>query len=69
MKVIVVKNFLTKFFQYFLKNKIKIYSRKSSYGAVFAEIFYRSIIDLIKRPVFERGDGNWIDVLPKKTNQ
>ena len=23
----------------------------------------------LKKPVFERGDGNWIDVLPTKTKQ
>ena len=57
-------------FQDFLnKNNIKLYSRNSSYGAVFAETFNRTIRDLLKRPVFEKGDGNWIDVLPKITKQ
>ena len=51
------------------KNSIKLYSRNSSYGAVFAERFNRTIRDLLKRPVFEKGDGNWIDVLPKITKQ
>ena len=58
------------FFQDFLtKNNNKLYSRNSSYGAVFAERFNRTIRDLLKRPVFERGDGNWIDILPKITTQ
>ena len=64
------KEFYKKIFQDFLnKNNIKIYSRKSSYGAVFAERFNRTIRDLLKRLVFEKGDGNWIDVLPKITKQ
>ena len=51
-------------FQDFLnKNIIKLYSRNSSYGAVFAERFNRTIRDLLKKPVFEKRDGNWIDVL------
>ena len=51
------------------KNNIKLYSRNTSYGAVFAERFNRTIRDLLKRPVFEKGDGNWIDVLPTITKQ
>ena len=57
-------------FQDFLnKNKIRIYSRNSSYGAVFAERFYHTIRNLLKRPVFEKNDGNWNDVLPSITKQ
>ena len=53
------KEFYNKIFQDFLnKNNIKLYSRKSSYGAVFADHFNRTIRDLLKRPVFEKGDGN-----------
>ena len=64
------KEFYNINFQDFLnKNNIKLYSRNSSYGAVFAERFNRTIRDLLKRPVFEKGDGNWIDVLPKITKQ
>ena len=64
------KEFYTHFFQDFLnKNNIRLYSRNSSYGAVFAERFNRTIRDLLKKPVFEKGDGNWIDVLPKITKQ
>ena len=51
------------------KNNIKLYSRNSSYGAVFAERFNRTIRDLLKKIVFERGDANWIDVLPTITKQ
>ena len=64
------KEFFNNIFQEFLsKNNIKLYSRNSSYGAVFAERFNRTIRDLLKKPVFEKGDGNWIDVLPKITKQ
>ena len=64
------KEFYNNIFQEFLnKNNIKLYSRNSSYGAVFAERFNRTIRDLLKRPVFERGDSNWIDVLQSITNQ
>ena len=64
------KEFYNSIFQDFLnKNNIKLYSRNSSYGAVFAERFNRSIRDLLKKIVFERGDANWIDILPTITKQ
>ena len=64
------KEFYNKTFQDFLnKNNIKHYSRNSSYGAVFAERFNRTTRNLLKKPVFEKGDGNWIDVLPTITKQ
>ena len=54
-----VKEFYNNIFQDFLnKNNIKLYSRNSSYAAVFAERFNRTIRDLLKRLVFEKGDGN-----------
>ena len=58
------KEFYNNIFQDFLnKNNIKLYSRNSSFGSVFAERFNRTIRDLLKKPVFEKGDGKWIDVL------
>ena len=64
------KEFYNNIFQDFLnKNNIKLYSRNSSYGAVFAEKFNRTIRDLLKKPVFEKGDSNWIDVLTTITKQ
>ena len=58
------KEFYNNIFQDFLnKNDIKFYSRNTSLGAVFAERFNRTIRDLLKRPVFEKGDGHWIEVL------
>ena len=57
-------------FQNFLnKNDIKLYSRNSSFGAVFAERFNLTIRNLTKRPVFEKGDAKWIDILSNITNQ
>ena len=64
------KEFYNSIFQDFLnENNIKLYSRNSSYGAVFAERFNKSIRDLLKRPVSENGDGNWIDILSTITKQ
>ena len=64
------KEFYSNIFQDFLnKNNIKLYSRNSLYGAVFAERFNRTIRDLLIKIVFERGDANWIDVLPTITKQ
>ena len=64
------EEFYNNIFQDFLnKNNIKLYSRNSLYGAVFAERFNRTIRDLLKKPVFEKGDGNWIDVLQTITKQ
>ena len=62
------REFYNNIFQDFLnKNNIKLYSRNSSYGAVFAETFNRTIRDLLNKIVFEQGDGNWVDILPKIT--
>ena len=64
------KDFYNNIFQDFLnKNNIKISSRNSSNGAVSVERFNLSITNLLKRPVFEKGDGNWIDVLSTVTKQ
>ena len=64
------KEFYNTIFQGFLsKNDIKIYSRKSSYGAVFAEKFNCTIRDLLKKIVFEQGGAKWIDLLPIITKQ
>ena len=64
------KEFYNNIFQDFLnKNNIKLFSRNSSYGAVFADRFNRTIRDLLKKPVFEKGDGKWIDILQVITKQ
>ena len=57
-------------FQDFLnKNNIKLPSRNSFYVTVFAEKFDRAFRNLLERPVFEKSDGNWIDVLQTITKQ
>ena len=64
------KEFYNNIFQDFLnKNNNKLFSRNSSNGAVIAERFNRTIRDLLKKPVFEKGDVIWIDVLGKITKQ
>ena len=64
------KEIYNNIFQNFLNNKnIKHYSRNTSLGDVFAERFNLTIRNLLKRPVFEKSDGNWIDVLPTITKQ
>ena len=57
------------FQDFLIKNKIKLYSRNSSFGAFFAERFNGTIRDLLKKHAFEKGDGRWIDVLPTITKQ
>ena len=64
------KEFYNNIFQDFLnKNNIKIYSRNSSCGSVFAERFNRTIRDPLKKIVFEQSDANWVDVLPTITKR
>ena len=64
------KEFYNNIFQDFLnKNDIKLYSRNTSLGAVFAERFNRTIRDILKKIVFEQGDAKWIDILPTITKQ
>ena len=57
-------------FQDFLyENNIKLYSRKISNGAVFAEPFNRTIRDLFENIVIKQGDAKRIDVLSTITKQ
>ena len=64
------KEFHNNLFQDFLnKNNIKLFSRNISLGAVIAERFNKSVSKLFKKPVFEKSDANWIDVLPTLTKK
>ena len=64
------KEFYNNIFQDFLNiNNIKLYSRNSSYGAVFAERFNHTIRDLLKKIVFQQGDAKCIDILQSITKQ
>ena len=58
------KELLSKISTDFLSiNNIQSCSRYTSLGAVFAESFNLSRRNLLKRLVFEKGDGNWVDIL------
>ena len=58
------------FFQIFSNNNnIEHSSRKTSFGAVFAERFDRTNGDFIVRPIFEKSDSDWFDILSTKTKQ
>ena len=64
------KELYNNIFQDFLnKNNTKLYSRNIYSGAFFAERFNRTIRDLLKKVVSEKGDANWIDILPTITKQ
>ena len=59
------KEYVNKIFSEFLNNnKIKRYSRYTDNGAVSAERFNKTIRNLLKKPVFEKGNANWISELP-----
>ena len=64
------KEFANKIFESYLTSQnIKRYSRYTSKGAVFAERFNRTIRNLLKKPVFENGDANWVDILDSIINK
>ena len=59
---------LNKSFNDSLNNKNdKIGSRDTSLGAVFAECYNKSIRNLLKKPVFEKGNSDWRFDLPSVT--
>ena len=45
------------------KNNIKIYSRYTSLGAVYAERIQRTTREFLEKPVFQSGSVNWVDIL------
>ena len=64
------KEYVNKIFNEFLNNNnIKRYSRYTDKGAVFAERFIRTIRNLLKKPVFEKGNADWISELPSVIKQ
>ena len=59
------KEFVKKTFNDFLKlNDIEKCSGCADKGAVFAERFNRTSKNLLKQPIFEKGNANWLDELP-----
>ena len=59
------EEFADKIFTEFAKSKDnKRYRRYTSKVAVFVELFNRTIRDLLKEPVFNERNANWVDDLP-----
>ena len=60
------KEFYNNIFKNYLKqNNIHHYSRFTDKGPSIAERFNKTIRNLLKKPVFEKGNANWVDELPK----
>ena len=53
----------TKFLHYLKEQNIQIYSTQSDLKAVFVERFNRTLLDLIKEPMYIEGKGNWLNHL------
>ena len=45
------------------EQNIQIYSTNSDLKAVFVERFNRTLLDLIKEPMYIEGEGNWLNHL------
>ena len=64
------REYVKKLFNEFLKqNIIRRHSRYTSGGTVFAEQFYRTMRNKLEKPVFERGNANWISELSSITKK
>ena len=62
--------FVNENFTDFLKKiNFKRCSENTSLGAVFAGRYNESMKSLLKKPVFERVDANWVDILSTITKQ
>ena len=62
--------FYNSIFQKLLKNKnIHHYSRFTDKGPSIAERVIRTIRNLLKKPVFEKGDADWLSELPSVVKQ
>ena len=55
----------TTFLHYFNEQNIQIYSTHSDLKAVFVERFNRTLLDLIKEPMYIKGKGNWLNHINK----
>ena len=51
----------TTFLHYIKEQNIQIYSTNSDLMAVFVERFNRTLLDLIKEPMYIEGKGNWLN--------
>ena len=62
--------FYNSFFQNFLKSKsIHHYSRYTDKGPSIAERVIRTVRNLLKKPVFEKGKADWLSELPSVIKQ
>ena len=62
--------FYNKIFQIFLKNKtIQHFSRFTDKGLSIAERVIRTVRNLLKKPVFEKGRADWLSELPSDIKQ
>ena len=62
--------FYNSIFQNFLRSKsIQHYSRFTDKGPSIAERVIRTIRNLLKKPVFERGNADWLSELPSVVKQ
>ena len=51
------------FLHYLNEQNIQIYSTNSHLEAVFVERFNKTLLDLIKEPMYIEGKGNWLNHL------
>ena len=51
----------TRFLHYLEEQNIQIYSTNSDLKAVVVERFNRTLLDLIKEPMYIEGKGNWLN--------
>ena len=51
----------TTFLHYLKEQNIQIYSTDSDLKAVFVERFNRTLLDLIKEPLYNEGKGSWLN--------
>ena len=58
------KSFINNIFENYLKKDIYHYSRFTNKVPSIAERFNRTIRDILKKLVFEKGNANWLDELP-----
>ena len=64
------KEYVNENFSDFLNNhNIKRYSRNTALGAVFAEKFNRTLRNLLKKTIFEKGRADWLSELPSVIKQ
>ena len=62
--------FYNSIFQNFLKSKnIQHYSRFTDKGPSIAERVIRTVRNLLKKPIFEKGNADWLSELPSVINQ